>query len=99
MPMYFFFGGVKKLQAYGEKCDPIHEVKKVGSEYRGMKIQATEYEVLTVILEFEQGMMVTLELNSNVLLASSKIILASILICWLYCKDLSIADFLIELLK
>ena len=65
MPMFFFFGSVKRLQAYGEKGEPVHEVKKVGSEHRGLKIQATEYEVITIILEFENDVMVTFHLNSN----------------------------------
>lgn len=64
-PMYFMFGGVKKVTAFGNKGEKTHLVKKVDSEYRGQTIPATEYEVLSVILEFENQILATLHMNSN----------------------------------
>lgn len=65
MPLFFMFGSAKKVTAFGVKGEPTHVVKKVDSEHRGMIINATEYEVLSVILEYENQIMVTLHLNSN----------------------------------
>ena len=65
LPMLFLLGPVRRVSAFGQKGDPEHIVKKVGSEHRGLRIHNTEYEVLSILLEFENDLMATLHLNSN----------------------------------
>ena len=42
LPMLFLLGPVRRVRTFGEKGEPVHVVKKVGSEHRGLVINNTE---------------------------------------------------------
>lgn len=64
-------GEVQKVFAFGAKTEKVHKVKRVSSSYYGQEIELDDCNVITAVLEFKTGALVTLHLNSGTILNES----------------------------
>lgn len=64
-------GAVKQITAFGSKTEETHHVKRVGSPYFGQEITLDECNVITALLSFKNGALITLHLNSATILNES----------------------------
>lgn len=58
-------GPVKSVMAFGKKTEESHHVKRVSSPYYGQDITLDDCNVITAALEYENGVLVTLHMNSS----------------------------------
>ena len=58
-------GSVKSVMAFGTKTEESHHVKRVSSPYYGQVITLDDCNVITAALEYENGVLVTLHMNSS----------------------------------
>lgn len=61
-------GTIKRISSFGAKTEEVHTVSRIGSPIFGEKIETEEYNVVTAMLEFDCGALVTLHMNAGTIL-------------------------------
>ena len=61
-------GPVKRVSAFGTRTEDSHKVRRIGSRFFGQEITLDDCNVVTAILEYSCGTLVTLHLNSSSIL-------------------------------
>lgn len=61
-------GPVRMVTAFGKKTEEIHQVKRISSSFFDQEFRLEDCNVISAVLEYESGVLVTLHMNSSSIL-------------------------------